>query len=416
MKKVELHLLSAILLVLASFAANAQDTAVPAESAPEIQRVLVAMDLRDVSPATKPHYARGMQIALTRSGTPVSLSWFEDGFAYGDVDSERAVHDLAIRMGSRFTVSCRVLEREGEAEAVWTVRDVALKLDYPEARSTMKNPTFGSIVDYFWLGAVESVSGAAAKPVPEDHVVLRALPGSVVEGFTKKPLRVGESGELDIPVQIPKPYVVVVRGPGALPTRLKLLVDRPGMEIDVPQESLPRMDLEAGLYRFQYPDFKFRYWIPKTPFFASASLEQFMVGFTMNRRPGPDGEIPPWWGGIPLIEPGLGGGMDFSLPSSSTGIVLGGDVFMRLFFPMWSGVAIDPAAPVGVRLYISFEQNLVGNMSFFTQFGSVAYPFTDRELVLASMGDKDSAQMAALIGPVLVEFFTFRCGVRWELR
>ncbi|MCX7025752.1 MAG: hypothetical protein NT080_14230 [Spirochaetes bacterium] len=412
------------LVILGSMLASgvrAQDAipAVDAAGAPAAQlfHAIVALDLSGASPEALPAYIRGMQTTLTGSETAVSLAWFGESYAYGEATAERALRDAAVRSGCRFTVSCAARDEGPNATAIWTVRDIRMKIDYPEKQSAMKNPTTGSIVDFFWLGAVATLAEATRLAVPDEYITVLALPGSVVSGLTPKAVLVGDSGELIVPVIVPKPYNLVVEAKGYLPAKLRLLVDRPGMEVVVDQRPLPRFDFECALYQVQFPDFKFRYWIPHTRFFASAGFEQFLAGFLLVEDRGETATpAPPLWSGIPLVQPGIGGGMDLTPAGFPFECLVGADVFTRVFFPEWSGVALDPAATLGIRLYASAAQRLSGNALFFAQLGSIVYPIFDRDLILASKNSDSGPEFSVLAGPVFMEFMSFRCGLRWELR
>ena len=377
--------------------------------------VMVALDFSECSLEKQSAFSLGLQTTLVKSDIPITLIWFENLFVYRNLDDERALHDAAVRSGCRFTISAKVKEVNSEATAFWVIRDIRLKIDYPEQTSKMKDYSSGNLIDFFWMEVFHVLSEAIQIPVPDDYLNIYGMPGSKITGLSDKVLILDASGHVAVPINVPGSYIFISRLNGYLPSKTSILVDRPGMEFTIDLEKLEKFDFEFGLFQMQFPDFKFRYWIPKSPIFISAGLEQFFIGLVLIENRNDYDKSPPFWSGIPLFQPSAGFGINVTPARSPLNLLLEAEFFIRIFIPKKKFPSVDPVLPFGVRVNFCAVQKLSQHLSLFAQIGPTIYPFADTELAMAS-NKGDGPFSPFILGETICEPFSIRLGIQVKVK
>ena len=403
--------------LMAAFIANPA----AAEKAP--RRLIVSVEAKGgdaYTPTELLQLSRSLMAAIQTSGTDILLvDWGPDPFPVDDPD---AVGDEVKR-----TADCWLVVTVGGGR-----RSPALSLASYDA--LLKKQTISGKVPLDaafdfpdlpvapWAAVVDLVR-TAYPPLDTDQPVkltaagrpalwtndlavltLHAAPGTVVEGFDGEPRTVGEDGVLRESVRSPATYLLSATHAGSLPleTAIYLEADR---EVTLPQQSLSRWSLDAGLYGMSFPQVEASYFLVPGWLYLRAGLMSYLAGLAFSQ------DQVFWSANLSTLSVRLGT-YAFFPPESWFRPYVGAGALLRIAHdPAIFGV--DPVAPAALQITLGFEVSPWPRSRFFLEWLPTEYLTRYPDLFAASMPwipDQFGFLPFAALDPS-----GFRIGWRWML-
>jgi len=310
-------------------------------------------------------------------------------------------------------VSSTTLEADG-ARSDWSILDPLSGRTLAEGTVEGPSPTERDLAEFWWLPVVDAAE-AALPLVSGTMVRIEALPGSIVSGLDTKPVKVPETGVVELPLRIPGTYEWRAVADGMYPERGYLVAMEQGVSLVIPHRELRRFAVEMGLYMAQFPDLLLTWRFASDYLFVRAGLTQFLAGLYFVDSSFEEGS-PPLYISMPLLQPGFGAGTYF-LPSDSTvRPYIASSAFARLLVAKGFPVQLDPIAPLGLSALAGAEWRAMDRAGFFFELGFTVYPCPSGALMAASVfSGADTSGGFNYGADWFLEFPFFRFGARVTL-
>ncbi|MCX7655225.1 MAG: hypothetical protein N2Z76_01735 [Treponemataceae bacterium] len=287
------------------------------------------------------------------------------------------------------------------------IRDVISLRLIKSLEWTAPLPQERELYQTFWLPLVDAVASLEATDYVT-NLTIRGLPGTVVRGFTKKPVVIPAEGNLT--VVLPKLHTFRWRSQRAGYEDLSGFWTTVAEREELVLSPLPllRDTLEWGSLRGQFGDFWLGRYFFQNRLHIKGGLEQYLVGLYLPSVWEPDDTTMSI--SLPLLLPGLvgewffGENNHFIRPYLSLGLLLRCNLDLA---------SLDPLAPFLVAGRGGFLWQASRQWAFFGELGFDFYPFAEGNLLAASEGGNESGPRTFLYGDRwYLDLFVFRVGVR----
>jgi hypothetical protein len=375
-----------------------------AVSAQETGRVLFALDAHDASAAET--YA--LSLASSLASSPV----FVGVMRASDPDSFAAE---AGRLGYDLALSARVEKIIAGVRVSWRIVGTRAGEDLGAGSFDAAEPGDKELAEYFWADLVTAAEDAfaASGPRANARLVVKGPPGALVTGLGGDPLTLPPDGEIEIDAKAPGTLAWSASAKGYYGGGgvVELFGSRSELMIDLQRQHL--WTIELGLLNGAFPDLWASRRFLDDRLFARFGLYQFVAGFALGDiGPGYD---PKFLVSLSLLQPGIGAGWIFGKPGAAIRPYTGLSATTRIAFPKGAGIFIDPVAPISLEPYAGVEWKALLRFGFFAEMGIALYPFAQRNLILASVGNSKKSVLYASGSNWFLQFPSLRFGSRFYL-
>lgn len=283
-------------------------------------------------------------------------------------------------------------------------------------------PAPPEVVEIFWLAIVEPLQGALkeAKPFPPaplaalGYITVLALPGTVIQGLGPHPLTAGPEGTVDVQMPVP----VTLRLSGQLWTHdtapLRQTIDLEGARLQLVQTPLPVWTVDGGLTGFAFPFGSITWNLWPGHGFLRANLDPYLFGLQLPGQATGQFQWPVKV--IDMLSLGLGGGV-YLTPPDGWRTYLAADVGVRLIFPAYRKLLLEPVHPLELWPRFGFEVDLAPGSGIFAEIGPTLRLMTDPAASQATRAAPGSFSASFEIGSQLLFELNpvFKAGYRWSL-
>lgn len=329
---------------------------------------------------------------------------------------EAAMEAAALRWGAlhdySFVLVVDRLDRESSgATASYRLVDVRSSLVRLRGEIPGPAPDGGELAELFWLPLLAELGQEEAQSAL-GSLVIRARPGTRIQGLSSKPLVVGPEGEGRVSLPVPGTYKWKAAAPGLRTEEgVYLFRESPGI-LEVQQRPSSRWLLEQGVLMGQFPDFWVHRLLLNERLWLGFGLEQYWIGIyypTLN-------DVYPYTNPIislPLIEPGITLGYRFFDDTSFLRPYLSLSTKLRINTDLFR---LDPAAVLHLNANAGLEWRLGQRFATFFELGASWYPFCDGPALAASHGGESRSPSTFLYADSwYLDIPVSRLGVRFFL-
>jgi hypothetical protein len=288
----------------------------------------------------------------------------------------------------------------------------AMVAELSATRTGWGNPA--GLAQESWTDVVQAVVGKfppveAAAPVdagpPQAKLTVTALPGSVVTGLGKTPLRIEADGSASAMLPVMREYVLRTTLAGFTPVtqRVFLSTDR---EVRVEQKKSSRWGLELSLLDAQAPGVDITMAVPARSFFLRAGFSTYAAGLALNSTSVLLND--------PLTNISLQAGLYLGPEDRVFRLYLALGAFARVVHAKDTVPVLDQMAPVGLRFMVGSELPGPPQGRFFFEYTPTLYSTSIPDVFRAALGQNSSPGW--IFGHTLAaSLISFRFGFRWQL-
>jgi hypothetical protein len=365
--------LAALALLAAAFACGAQ--ARGRESEERRFGILVALSAPEGIDAAK--YSDALAAVVSRSGL---VGRIELASAPDDLVQEAGMRGLDAALGARIEVS------EAGIRLSWRVLGAASGESLAEGSSDSPRPDARALSDRFWRDLVSSLDAAleSSDKLDSARLAVSGPPGAVIAGIAEEPIVMPAEGEAVVSVRAPGTYAWHASAPGYDSARgvVEVLSQKTNV-LAVAMARQRRWTVDAGIYNGAFVDAWASYRLRDDSLFVRAGLRQYALGFSLARAE--VGYDPKLILSLPLLQPGVGGGLILGEPGRALRPYAGVLATTRIAFPKGAGIFIDPVAPLCLEAFGGLEWKPLPRWGFFAELYADFYPFADDVLLAASV-------------------------------
>jgi hypothetical protein len=286
---------------------------------------------------------------------------------------------------------------------------------------TVEKPDARELSRLFWLDTANSLK--LLKPLdPLPFYVIKGVPGTVVSGFPKGPVRLGISGRARVAVSVPSTYTLRAEKLGYEPLNTQVLLKEKGGEVILEQKRGSLFSLDVGLYNAQIPSFAFGVFIIPDQIYCKIDVINFRwgIGPFMDESAKDKGFEP--FLDFPLMHLGFQIGSYSGQADSGFRLYYGMGGFSRLYSG-GASLSLEPVIPFGFYplLGIEYSPNPKGR-AFFEVTPTFYYvenpgPYTGKTLIalLDNLYPDGYSSTVVSYKPWILDFMSFRFGYRRHL-
>jgi hypothetical protein len=240
---------------------------------------------------------------------------------------------------------------------------------------------------------------------PPVTLTVKGLPGTMISGLTARPVTVGTEGTVSIELPSPAPYKFRATLAGYIPSPFSFYLDGE-RQITLTQVRAPWLFFDLGFLDGLYPGVSATLATSPFPGFLRLGFTTFRAGIAFNQDQ--------LFSSLPLSQVTLLLGVYLSPEDLSTRWYLGAGPLLRLSVPPDAPLTIDGLLPGAIQLVGGVEFSLVTHLRVFVEWAPSGYYTPEPALFLGYYGD-NSTMPYFLLGPVALNPFELRVGVRWVL-
>jgi hypothetical protein len=310
--------------------------------------------------------------------------------------------------GDKVTVKYILFDSVNEV----VVKEDTFTGDKPDARELSR---------LFWLDTANSLK--LLKPLdPLPSYVIKGVPGTVVSGFPKGPIRLGISGKARVTVSVPATYTLRAEKYGYEPLKMQVLLKEKGGEVQLEQRKGSLFSFDAGLYNSQIPSFSFGVFLVPDEMYFKIDLTNFNWGIgpfmdISSRDRGFDPFL-----NLPLMHLGLQVGAYSSQADATFRWYYGMGGIVRLY----SGgpnLTVEPVVPYGFYPLLGIEYSPNPKGRIFFEFTPMFYyvdkvgPYTGETInaLMDNIFPAGYTSTTVSYKPWIVDYMSFRLGYRRHL-
>jgi hypothetical protein len=265
-----------------------------------------------------------------------------------------------------------------------------------------------------WEDVVKAVAGKfppveGTAPVdasiPEARLTITALPGSVVTGLGKEPLRIESDGSASRVLPALRQYELRTSLAGFTPVtqRLFLSADR---EVRVEQTKESRWAMELSLLDGRAPGFDVSMAFPAQSLFLRLGFTTYAAALALSSTDTFVSE--------PLTNLGLQAGLYLRPSDRLLRFYAGLGAFLRIVHATGTALTLDPVSPFALHAVLGTELRLSPNGRLYLEYTPTFFQTTLPDQFRASLGP--DTVPGWIFGPAeAFSMFSFRIGYRWQI-
>jgi hypothetical protein len=290
-----------------------------------------------------------------------------------------ATNDDVIKEARRFAcdvvLSVTIAPGDDGDKITWSLWSPDEKRPRATGTVTKPKPTWPMAADIYWVFLADPLTketGPNARPWPQPPVAeqasftVHAQPGTRVSGLPSGPAIVDKTGNLTVVLNLP--VSVSLEGHLELwitkPTRV--FVDHPDQEVTLDQILAPQWSVDAAMNNLTFPSVGVE-WRPWSRLIARFMIDQYFGGLLFTSRDSGSNGWPVQ--SLPLMTLQLGAAWDWSWPEESIQFYSGLDVGLRVMFPQYEVVAIEPLAPITIEPLVGWEYHWTAGQAIYFEGG-----------------------------------------------
>jgi hypothetical protein len=334
-----------------------------------------------------------------------------DALRHGAAESRRADSWLLVIVDGRWpqlSVSARAwdLNVDGPAFEVsfsGTVRRGAVELER-----------------HFWdpitEAAARTLTGSGkevARTVSREQLVVKAVPGTKIQGLEDEAIEIGESGEISLEAVLPATFSLRATRLGYDPIDRDFLIEPGAGILDLAQQRGTRWSFSFYLQMMNYPGFDAAFYPVPDFYWVKLGFNTFLVGLVLAEE-----REQSMFVSYSLSNLNLSTGVYLNASDRLFRFYAGLGVFMRVITAREWAIAIEPIAPWGFYPVLGAEISRRQNGRFFVEYTPPFYVPTEAGLFWLSVPTERGPPILPIPikDPKLFwEVFLFRFGVRWLL-
>jgi hypothetical protein len=272
----------------------------------------------------------------------------------------------------------------------------------------------GGLAQESWEDVAQAIAGKfppveAAAPadagLPEARLTVTALPGSIVTGLGKTPLRIEADGSASAMLPAMREYVLRTTLAGFTPVtqRVFLSTDR---DVSMDQKKSSQWGLELSLLDGQAPGVDITMAIPAFSLFLRLGFSTYAVGLALSSTSVLTNE--------PLTNIALQAGVYLGPEDRVFRLYLALGAFARVVHAKDTTPVLDQLAPLGLRFMIGSELPGPPQGRFFFEYTPTLCATSVPDVFRAALGENNSPGW--IFGPSMAaSLISFRIGYRWQL-
>ena len=265
-----------------------------------------------------------------------------------------------------------------------------------------------------WEDVVQVVAGKfpmVERPAPLDasvphaRLTVSALPGSILTGLGKTPVRIESDGSASLELPALQEYVLRTSLAGFLPVtqRFFLSADR---EIRVEQARESRWGLQLALLDGRAPGLDVTMAFPAQSLFLRLGFSTYVAALTLSEK-----DI---FVSQPLTNLHLQGGLYLSAPDRFARFYLGLGAFLRVVHARGSALTLDAISPFGLHAIVGSELSIFSKGRIYLEYTPTIFQTDLPDVFRAALGQESVPGWLFGKGEV-VSLFSFSVGYRLRL-
>jgi hypothetical protein len=249
-------------------------------------------------------------------------------------------------------------------------------------------------------------------------LTFQALPGTRIQGISRRRLKTSEDGVATAVVALPSTIPFRATKAGYLPVEGQIYIDQPEKIVALDQQIAARIAINAYLNNMCYPGIDLLYFLVPDAVFGRIGVLTYLVGFALEDTEGNTREI---LTGHTLNNFNLAFGFFFNAP----------DRDFRFYFALaavWRFVTttgywgLEPIAPFAAQPTLGWEYARNQKFKLYAEYAPYFYVAPERGLFALSLPDSDRVPFIffplrenIVDWAVIWELAVFNVGIRWRL-
>ena len=290
-----------------------------------------------------------------------------------------ASNDDIIKEARRFAcdivLSVTVAPGQDGDKVTWSLWSPDEKRPRATGAVTKPHPTWPMAADVYWVFLTDPLSketGPAARPWPQPPVAeqasftVAAQPGTSVSGLPGGPVVIDKTGKLTVVLNLPASVSLVGHLEMWITKPIRVFVDHPDQEVTLEQTPVPQWSVDVAMNNLTFPSVGVE-WRPWKRLMARFMIDQYLGGLLFSSNETSGGGWPVQ--SLPLMTLQLGGAWDWSWPEDSIRFYTGLDVGLRVMFPQYVRVDVEPIAPLSIEPLVGWEYHWTPGQAVYFEGG-----------------------------------------------
>ncbi len=276
-------------------------------------------------------------------------------------------------------------------QVVWSLYSPDEKRPRASGTVSKNRPTWPTAADIYWVFLTDPLlkeTGPGARPWPQPPVAeqasftVAAKPGTKVWGLPGAPLTVDGSGKLTVVLNLPVSVSLEAHLENWITKPVRVFVDHPDQQVTLDQVLAPAWSVDVAMNNLTFPSLGAE-WRPAGRVMVRFMIDQYAAGLKFQ-TPKKGGEASPIQS-VDLMTLQFGAAWDWSWPEDSIRFYTGMDFGLRLMFPQYARLDIEPIAPFAVAPFVGWEYHWTPGQAVYFEGGPTLSYVAHEDEYLASI-------------------------------